>query len=100
MATPSLALSTTKAEAGQEQKETLTVAVQPKVKSSLTPGGKVTIKADSVFICVITLKKAKGSCVRTASQFRPATYHLTATYAGASPFARFTSAKKTLTVTK
>lgn len=96
----SLTLSKAKVKNGQEQKETLTVAVQPKVKSSLTPGGRVTVKAGAAAVCVITLKKAKGTCKLTASQFNPGTYHLTAVYAGVSPFARSTSPAKTLTVTK
>jgi large repetitive protein len=95
-----LKLSAAKIKSGHEQSEHLTVAVKPTISGSGTPAGKVTIKAGSVAICVLTLKKATGTCTLTAKKLRPGTYHLTATYAGASPFAGSVSARKTLTVTK
>ena len=98
--TTSLTLSKTKVKAGQEQQETLKVAVAPKTKTSLTPAGQVTVKAGRTTLCVITLKKARGSCPLTARQLRPGTYHLAAAYPGVSPFARSASPAKTLTVTK
>jgi hypothetical protein len=93
-----LKLSAAKVKTVHEQAEHLSVQVNPQFSG--TPAGKVTIKAGSARVCVITLKSGKGTCTLKASQLRPGTYHLTATYAAAAPFARSTSAKKTLTVTK
>ena len=98
--TTSLTLSKAKVKAGQEQAEQLTVAVKSAATGTGTPGGKVTVKAGSTRICVITLKKGAGRCRLTGRQLRPGTYHLIATYPGITPFARSASAKKTLTVTK
>jgi hypothetical protein len=93
-----LTLSAAKAKAGHEQSERLSVQVTPSVTG--TPAGKVTIKAGSTTLCAITLKGAKGSCTLTASELRPGTYQLTASYPGATPYAGSTSPKKALTVTK
>jgi hypothetical protein len=92
-----LTLSAAKAKAGHEQSERLSVQVKPSLSG--TPAGKVTIKAGSTTLCAITLKGAKGSCTLTASKLRPGTYQLTASYAGAIPYAGSTSPKKALTVT-
>jgi hypothetical protein len=93
-----LTLSAAEAKAGHEQSERLSVQVTPSVSG--TPAGKVTIKAGSTTLCAITLKGAKGSCTLTASELRPGTYQLTASYPGATPYAGSTSLKKALTVTK
>ena len=96
--TPSLALSAAKVRAGHEQSEHLSVQVKPKFSG--TPTGKVTIKAGSVKVCVITLKGGKGSCTLKASQLRAGTYQLAASYPATAPYAASASARKTLTVTK
>jgi hypothetical protein len=93
-----LSLSAARIKAGHEQAEHLTVRVRP--QTSGTPAGKVTIKAGSATLCVITLKGARGSCTLTASKLRPGTYKLTARYSGRTPYAASASTKKTLTVTK
>lgn len=93
-----LTLSASKVKAGKEQTEKLSVRVAPKYSGTAT--GKVTVKAGSVKVCVITLKAGLGSCKLTASQLKAGTYHLTAGYAAAPPFAASVSAAKTLTVTK
>jgi len=93
-----LTLSATKIKVGHEQAEHLTVRVKPAVSG--TPVGKVTVKAGSATLCVITLKGAKGSCTLTASKLRPGTYRLKASYGGATPYAASTSPEKVLTVSK
>jgi hypothetical protein len=93
-----LTLSAAKVKAGHEQAEHLTVRVKP--ATSGTPAGKVTIKAGSATLCVITLKGAKGSCTLTARKLRPGRYQLTARYGGGTPYGPSTSPKKALTVTK
>ncbi len=93
-----LTLSAPSARSGHEQTEKLTVQVKP--QTSGFPAGKVTIKAGSVTLCVITVKSAKGTCLLSASELRPGKYTLTASYAAASPYAGSTSVKKSLTVTK
>lgn len=80
-----LTLSVGKVKAGHEQTEHLTVVVKPQVSGS--PLGQVTIQAGSVTICKITLKGAKGSCTLGARKLGAGTYHLVATYPGATPFA-------------
>lgn len=93
-----LKLSAAKVKAGQEQSEKLSVQVAPKFGGKAT--GQVTVKAGSVKLCVIALKAGIGSCKLKASQLKAGTYHLTAGYAAATPFAASASAQKTLTVTK
>lgn len=93
-----LTLSTAKVKVGKEQAEHLTVTVKP--RTSGTPAGKVTISAGATPLCTITLAKGTGSCTLGASKLSPGTYSLTAAYAGATPYAKSTSPKKTLTVTK
>jgi hypothetical protein len=94
----SLKLSAATVKAGHEGIETLSVQVAPKFSG--TAAGKVTVKAGSVKLCVITLSAGKGSCKLTASQLKVGTYQVVAGYAAATPFAASDSAKKTLTVTK
>jgi hypothetical protein len=92
-----LTLSAARLKAGHEQAERLSVHVAPKAGG--TPGGKVTVKAGSVTLCVISLAKAKGTCRLASKKLKPGTYHLTASYPGSIRFAASTSPKKTLTVT-
>jgi hypothetical protein len=96
--TTSLTLSKRKVKFGHEQAEHLSVQVKPQFGG--TPTGKVTIRAGSVKVCVITLKGGKGSCTLKARQLRAGAYHLAASYAAESPSAGSTSASKPLTVTK
>ena len=96
--TTSLTLSAAKVKVGHEQAEHLSVRVKPQFSG--TPAGKVTVRAGSVKVCVITLKGGKGTCTLKPSQLRAGTYHLVGHHAAAVPFAGSTSAKKTLTVTK
>jgi hypothetical protein len=93
-----LSLSAARIKVGHEQAEHLTVRVKP--QTSGIPAGKVTVRAGSATLCVITLKSAKGSCTLAASKLRPGTYKLIASYAGGTPYAASASAKKTLTVTR
>jgi large repetitive protein len=83
-----------------ETAETLSVTVTSPVPGNAT--GKVTIKAGSASVCVITLQpgttKSSGSCTLKATQLRPGTYYLKAGYAGDGNNAPSTSASKTLRV--
>ena len=83
---------------GKEQTEHLTVTVA--AQYSGTPGGKVTIKAGTTTVCVITLSSGKGSCALAARKLRVGTHTLVAVYSGNSDFTRSTSTKKTLKVVK
>jgi hypothetical protein len=96
--TTELALSTARVKAGHEQSEHLSVHVTS--KASGTPGGKVTLKAGSVTLCVIKLAKARAGCTLAPKKLKPGTYHLTAAYPGSTRFGASTSSKKTLTVTR
>jgi hypothetical protein len=94
----SLGLSAAKIRFGHEQAEKISVKVTGRTGG--TPGGKVTVKAGSAAICVITLTHGKGSCAPAARKLRPGSYHVTAVYGGSGTYAGSVSAKKTLTVTK
>jgi hypothetical protein len=96
--TTALALSRSKVKVGHEQSERFSVTVKPGFSG--TPTGRVTVKASSATLCVITLKNAKGTCTLSASKLRPGTYTINATYPGIRPYAASTSPRKTLTVTK
>ncbi len=52
------------------------------------------------FSCSSLLSGGVSSCTLPASKLGPGTYRLGATYNGDATYARSTSAKKTLTVTK
>jgi hypothetical protein len=80
---------------GAEQREKLTVTVTAKQG---TPGGKVTIKAGTATVCVITLKAGTGSCTLTAKQFKAGRYHLVAGYPGGWPYGSSASGSWPLTV--
>jgi len=90
------ALSAGKVSYGKESAEHVSVHV---MAAAGTPGGKVTVKAGSKVICVITLKAGKGSCTLTARQLAKGTYHLQASYPGAFGFGASVSKLATLTVT-
>jgi hypothetical protein len=96
--TTTLSLSAARVKAGHERSEHLSVQVKP--RTSGTPAGQVTVTAGSARICVIGLRKGRGTCTLRASRLRPGTYHLVARYPGGSGYGASKSAKKTLTVTK
>jgi hypothetical protein len=89
------ALSVSKISYGKETAEHISVHV---TATSDTPGGKVTVKAGSKTICVITLKSGKGSCTLTAKQLAKGTYHLQASYPGQFGYGASASKLATLTV--
>ncbi len=91
-----LSLSAAKVTYGREASERLSVTVR--ARYSGVPAGTVAVRARAATICVIHLKAGRGSCALTATKFRPGTYRLTATYAGAAGFLGSTAATKTLTV--
>ena len=91
-------LSAAKVTDGREQAERVSVAVT--AKTGGPPAGKVTVRAGSAALCVITLRSGKGSCTLTARRLRPGTYRLAAAYPGSPDFARSASRAKTLTVVK
>lgn len=96
----SLALSKATITYGHETAEKLTVTISSPVPSSAT--GKVTVKAARTTVCVITLKqgsnKSTGSCTLKATQLKPGTYHLTASYPGDGNNAPSNSSSKSLKV--
>jgi hypothetical protein len=95
----SLVLSRAVITYGQETAEHLTVTVTARFAG--TPAGKVTVKAGSSTVCVITLGKAgKGACTLTARQLRAGTYTLIASYAGSANDKPSTSARKTLKIAR
>jgi hypothetical protein len=94
----SLSLSAAKIRFGHEQAERVAVKVTPRTGG--TPGGKVTVKAGSAVLCVITVAHGKGSCALTARKLRPGSYHVIAVYGGGQIYAGSASGPKTLTVTK
>jgi hypothetical protein len=89
------ALSVSKVSYGKETAEHISVHV---TATSGTPGGKVTVKAGSKTICVITLKSGKGSCTLTAKQLAKGTYHLQASYPGQFGYGASAAKLATLTV--
>lgn len=93
-----LALSKSSITFGQEQAEHLSVAVAPQFGG--TPAGTVTLKTGTRLVCTITLKSGNGSCRLTAKQFKPGTYHLTASYPGKGGFTGSASSPRTLKVGK
>lgn len=93
-----LTLSATTVKAGHERAERLTVRV--KGPGGSAPSGKVTVKARSATLCVITLKGGTGSCMLSARRLPPGRYKLTASYGGGTAFAGSTSPAKALTITR
>jgi Bacterial Ig-like domain (group 3) len=94
----SLALSAAKIRFGHEQAEKISVKVTGRTGG--TPGGKVTLKAGSATICVITLAHGKGACTLAARKLRPGSYRLTAAYGGSQTYAGSASRTKTISVVK
>jgi hypothetical protein len=91
-----LALSRGTVTFGREQAAHLTVKVTGQPGD--IPSGKVTIRAGSIIVGVITLSHGKGVKTLTARQLRPGTYHLTAHYSGDLGNKASTSRSKTFTV--
>ena len=76
------------------------ISVQVKGRDGGQPHGKVTVKAGSVKLCVITLRGGKGSCALTARKLHVGRYHLVASFPGSVHFAKSVSGKVTLVVTR
>jgi hypothetical protein len=83
---------------GNEQAEH--ISVQVRARDGSTPGGKVTVRAGTIRLCLITLSSGTGRCTLTARQLRVGTYQLVASYPGSAQLARSASAKVTLVVTR
>jgi hypothetical protein len=94
--TTSLSLSKATITYGHENAEKLTVSVSHLSGSYST--GKVTIKAGSTVLCIISLSKSTGSCILSTKKLKAGTYHLSASYGGNVSYATSTSAAKTLKV--
>jgi hypothetical protein len=92
-----LKLSYARVRNGHEQAEKLTVKVIPQYAG--TPGGKVAITVGRVRVCVITLKRATGTCRLGARTLPAGTYEVRAAYRGNSDFKISASAKKPLIIT-
>jgi hypothetical protein len=92
-----LALSTGTVRVGHEQAEKVSVSVT--AANGRRPPGKVTIKAGSATLCVITLTSGTGSCRLGASQLRPGSYTVAAVYDGSHDYQGSNVAKKPLRVT-
>ena len=83
---------------GHEQAERIAVKVTP---ADAGPArGTVTVAAGTTVLCRLTLSSGKASCTLAARRLAPGSYHVTATYAGATYFARSASAAKPLRVTR
>jgi hypothetical protein len=92
-----LGLSTGTVRVGHEQAEKISVAVT--AANGRRPPGKVTVKAGSVTLCVITLSAGAGSCRPAASSLRPGSYTVAAVYDGSHDYQGSNAAKKPLRVT-
>jgi hypothetical protein len=95
--TTELGLSAATVKYGHEQSEKLSVTVTPANSGPAT--GTVTITAGKTVLCKVNLSAGQASCTLAAKKLRTGTYHLTASYAGATYFAKSASATKTLKVT-
>ena len=93
----SLALSATRVTSTDERSERLSVTVKPQYAGA--PGGRVTITAGSITICVITLAHGAGACHLANGQLGPGTYQLVARYPGTASYRPSSSPDQTLTVT-
>jgi hypothetical protein len=95
--TTGLALSTGSIRVGHEQAEKISVSVM--AANGRRPPGKVTVKAGSATLCVITLSAGAGSCRLGASRLRPGSYTVAAVYDGSHDYQSSNVAKKPLRVT-
>jgi hypothetical protein len=94
-----LKLSLKKVTYGDEQVESISVAVSPQHSGSM-PTGTVTINATATTLCTLKLSSGKGWWTMSAKKLKAGTYHLVATYGGNKNYQGSTSAKVTLTIAK
>jgi hypothetical protein len=80
--TTSLGLSTAKATFGHEQSEHLTITVTAPGQTGDTPTGKVTVKAGSATLGMVSLADGQATITLGATTLRPGSYKLAASYAG------------------
>jgi Bacterial Ig-like domain (group 3) len=95
-ATTTVSLSPTKVTYGAEQRERISVAVRP--AHGGVPAGRVTVKAGSAVICVITLRSAKGVCSPGPARLAAGRHAIAAVYGGSGDVASSASAAKSLSV--
>ncbi|MGD0701480.1 MAG: Ig-like domain-containing protein [Trebonia sp.] len=95
--TTTLGLSAATVKYGHEQAEKISVKVTPADAGPAT--GTVAIAAGKTNLCQVKLSSGKGSCTLAAKKLGPGSYHVVASYAGATYFAKSASAAKTLKVT-
>lgn len=93
-----LTLSAATASYGHQQAVKLTIRIIPQYTG--TPGGKVAVMAGRVRVCLITLKRATGSCRLRARTLRPGTYQMLGAYAGNQDFKASASPAQSLTITR
>lgn len=96
--TTTLTLSSPSVPFASEQTEVLTARVTN--AGGGTPTGTVTISSGSTPICGFTLSGGTGHCSLSASQLRPGSYPLTATYNGDVTDTPSSDSSKTLVVAK
>jgi hypothetical protein len=94
--TTSLTLAKSVVTYGHETAEKLTVSVSH--IRGVYPYGKVTVKAGSTTVCLITVNSGHGTCTLSAKALKPGTYHLVASYPGNAIYLASASASKTLKV--
>ncbi|MCW2932175.1 MAG: hypothetical protein JWM19_3137 [Actinomycetia bacterium] len=94
--TTSLTLAKSAVTYGHETAEKLTVSVS-RIRG-VYPYGKVTVKAGSKTVCIITLRSGHGSCTLSAKALKAGTYHLVASYPGNAIYLASASASKPLKV--
>ncbi len=93
----SLELSTARIRYGHEQLERITVRVSAAGAAAI-PGGKVTVRAGSAVVCVITLSGGKGGCRLTAKRLGAGSYTVTASYPRTLGFLGSAAPAKHLTI--
>jgi hypothetical protein len=94
--TTTFSLSAPTVSYGNEQAETVSVAVTS--TSDTTVSGQVTVKAGNAKACTITLSSGQGSCTLRATEFNAGDVGLTADFTGDGAFAASASASQTVTV--
>ena len=93
--TTTVSLTATKVTYGAEQRERISVAVKPAFG---VPAGRVTVKAGSAVICVVTLRSAKGTCSPGPARLAAGRHQITAVYGGSGDVASSASPARTLSV--
>jgi hypothetical protein len=92
----SLTLAKSPVTYGHETAEKLSVSVTH--VGDVYANGKVTVKAGSTTVCLITMSSGHGSCTLSAKALKAGTYHLVASYPGNAYYLASASASKTLNV--